>query len=74
MPNVDTEIESEVGFICEQHGWCPHAVAHVLAVVRAHTVMEHAFDSNQRGINFQPGQTWTAIHSPRRRARRRTSS
>lgn len=57
---------------CETHGLvvAASAEAHAAADRRAAVVSASAMEMNRRGIDFQPVQSWTAKHSPRRRARR----
>jgi hypothetical protein len=60
---------------CERHGLvlAPSADAHAAADNRSAVVARIALEMNERGINFQPGQTWTAKHKATRRAARRRS-
>ena len=69
---IDVEVmgESVVGVICDDHGWCDSRTAHDARSRRESIVNATAIDMNRRGVNFQPGQSWSPYGGVRNRTSR----
>lgn len=60
----------EIVLIMCPHGDCRSEDAHEARARRERVTLAASMDLNAKGVDYQPGQVWTA--SPRRKYRRRT--
>lgn len=58
---------------CGTVGFVPSSAVHAAADRRRRIVSDSALEMNRRGVDYQPGQTWTAKHTARRRSSRSRS-